>query len=239
MTQRRVPHLDTFAFQQPVLDKDLTAPPGSPSKGDRYIVGAGALTWQVLTSANKDSVCGEAGYTLAGALDGTGEWRHSASETHWFILDLGSSKNIVKIRGRSNSDYADPTKVNIYISDSKVDWGAAVVTNISTWQNVSSWVEIDCTDKTGRYIKVEITATESGEPAAIGFGCVGIPFTIFDVATQTIATGAWAGQDGKITYYDGANWQFVTPEEGWLVYISDENKYYTYTGSAWVITAII
>lgn len=29
-------------MQDPVLDKDLTAPPGSPSQGDRYIVGVGA-----------------------------------------------------------------------------------------------------------------------------------------------------------------------------------------------------
>jgi len=34
----RVPVLDEFSWQSPVLDKDLTAPPGGESKGDRYIV---------------------------------------------------------------------------------------------------------------------------------------------------------------------------------------------------------
>jgi len=34
------------SWQQPVLDKDLTSPPGSPSKGNRYIVGSPASgTW--------------------------------------------------------------------------------------------------------------------------------------------------------------------------------------------------
>ena len=37
-----IPVLNNFSFQPPVADKDLTTPPGSPSDGDRYIVGAGA-----------------------------------------------------------------------------------------------------------------------------------------------------------------------------------------------------
>lgn len=39
MSQFRVPVLEQFEYQQAVLDKDLSAPPGSPTKGDRYIVG--------------------------------------------------------------------------------------------------------------------------------------------------------------------------------------------------------
>ncbi len=39
MTEFRVADRDLFGWQDPVLDKDLTAPPGSPSEGDRYIVG--------------------------------------------------------------------------------------------------------------------------------------------------------------------------------------------------------
>ena len=34
----KVPVLGNFEWQRPVLDKDLQAPPGGPSKGDRYIV---------------------------------------------------------------------------------------------------------------------------------------------------------------------------------------------------------
>jgi len=42
MALNKVPVLDNFSWQTPVEDKDLTAPPDSPSKGQRYIVGASA-----------------------------------------------------------------------------------------------------------------------------------------------------------------------------------------------------
>lgn len=42
MTDFLVETRDKNSWQQPVLDKDLTAPPGGESKGDRYIVGASA-----------------------------------------------------------------------------------------------------------------------------------------------------------------------------------------------------
>ena len=42
MAKYRVPNTLGFEWQKPVLDKDLTAPPSSPSNGDRYIVASGA-----------------------------------------------------------------------------------------------------------------------------------------------------------------------------------------------------
>ena len=42
MASYRVPVLQDFSWQPPVSDKDLTAAPGSPTKGDRYIVGGSA-----------------------------------------------------------------------------------------------------------------------------------------------------------------------------------------------------
>jgi len=42
MAMYRSPSLDAFAWQSPVKDKDLVTPPGSPAKGDRYIVGPSA-----------------------------------------------------------------------------------------------------------------------------------------------------------------------------------------------------
>ena len=41
----------------------------------------------------------------------------------------------------------------------------------------------------------------------------------------------WAGYDNYITYYDGTNWQFVTPLEGMMAYVKDENKLYQYITS--------
>ena len=39
MVEFRVPEMGSFPWQLQVLDKDLSTPPGSPSEGDRYIVG--------------------------------------------------------------------------------------------------------------------------------------------------------------------------------------------------------
>lgn len=42
MTEHYIPVLTEFPWQMPVLDKDLSTPPGSPNKGDRYIIGPSA-----------------------------------------------------------------------------------------------------------------------------------------------------------------------------------------------------
>ena len=47
-------------------------------------------------------------------------------------------------------------------------------------------------------------------------------------------TGDWAGQTGKITYYDGI-WRFITPFEGATLWVNDEDLIYSYNGSSWVL----
>lgn len=76
MPQYRVPVLEDFSFQQPIKDKDLSEPPVSPVKGDRYIVGGSATgDWE---THEKDI----ATYT------GTG-WMFDTPESGWltYILD--------------------------------------------------------------------------------------------------------------------------------------------------------
>lgn len=46
------------------------------------------------------------------------------------------------------------------------------------------------------------------------------------------ATGDWAGQEGKLAYFDQI-WRFITPREGMSIWVSDENTPYTYDGAAW------
>src|SRR6267154_799374 len=46
MSQFRVPVLENFQWQQPVLSMALSTPPVSPTKGDRYVVKAtGTGSW--------------------------------------------------------------------------------------------------------------------------------------------------------------------------------------------------
>jgi hypothetical protein len=48
------------------------------------------------------------------------------------------------------------------------------------------------------------------------------------------ATGAWAGHDGDIAYYDTNGWVFYDPSEGWLLYLKDEDAYLQFDGANWV-----
>lgn len=107
---------------------------------------------------------------------------HTVNETHWFIIDLGMSLHVEQVRGRSGGDLSrDPTNVNIYVSDSIVDFGAAVATNITTWQDTTAWQEVSVTHKNGRYVKVEITATEDANKTLEFGGPATGYYKIFDV----------------------------------------------------------
>lgn len=48
------------------------------------------------------------------------------------------------------------------------------------------------------------------------------------------ATGAWAGNSGKIAYFDTI-WYFITPREGMSLWANNEDLFYTYNGSAWSV----
>jgi len=56
----------------------------------------------------------------------------------------------------------------------------------------------------------------------------------------TGAGGDWSGHDDDITYYDGADWQFDTPNEGCQLWVKDEDAFYVYKGEShgWVLQEI-
>lgn len=134
--------------------------------------------WIGINSSHLDSRCGESpSYTLADALDGLNVWKHTSQHIHWFILDLGSTYTISKVRGRS-ADYPDPVRVNVYVSDNKESWGNPVVVGTEAFANTSIWKEVNTTQKDGRYVKVEIVGTEYNLYLEFGH----VPgFTIFDI----------------------------------------------------------
>src|SRR3990167_2583385 len=51
------------------------------------------------------------------------------------------------------------------------------------------------------------------------------------------ATGAWAGEENNLAWYDGAAWVFDTVAEGWQTWVKDENKQYLFDGTTWVAQA--
>lgn len=46
----------------------------------------------------------------------------------------------------------------------------------------------------------------------------------------------WENHDDEIAYYQSSAWIFVTPAEGWVVYVQDEDAFYTYVSASdgWV-----
>lgn len=181
--------LDSIVWRNPVEDRVILLP-SSPTLGDRYLLIAGTSQLLSVDSTLVHSYCGygttNRELTLEKALEGTDTWVHAQNHTHWFILDLGQSYTISKVKGRSNeSTWGDPTDVNIYISDDTEDFGDPVVEGISTWQDTEDWVEIEMPTTSGRYIKVEIENTESAFKY-LGFGqqyavTPTNPFSIFDI----------------------------------------------------------
>jgi len=135
--------------------------------------------WLGISSANLHSDCGDSGYPVEDALDATSYWYHTIGEVHWFIIDLGASYTISKLRAYSNSSF-DPDDVDIYISDDAGSFGTAVHTNITTWQDTASYVEVEITPSSGRYIKVEVQSTEIGQILQWGQTASGRVGTIFD-----------------------------------------------------------
>lgn len=49
----------------------------------------------------------------------------------------------------------------------------------------------------------------------------------------TSPTGDWAGHANNIAWYDGSQWKFDTPSEGWAARDKAEDKFKYYDGSAW------
>lgn len=45
-------------------------------------------------------------------------------------------------------------------------------------------------------------------------------------------TGDWSGHANHIAYFDQI-WRFITPNEGMMLWVNDEDAHYTYNGSAW------
>lgn len=52
---------------------------------------------------------------------------------------------------------------------------------------------------------------------------------------STSATGDWSGKGNQIAEYQ-TSWTYYTPAVGWTAYVDDEQKVYSWNGTAWVRT---
>jgi len=49
-------------------------------------------------------------------------------------------------------------------------------------------------------------------------------------------SGDWTGHTGDIAIGNGSGWDFVTKAEGLITWIEDENLYYYFDGSNWIVS---
>ncbi len=47
----------------------------------------------------------------------------------------------------------------------------------------------------------------------------------------------WEGHDNQIAEWNGTVWEFTVPDKGTTVDVEDEDKYYTYNGTEWILMA--
>lgn len=47
------------------------------------------------------------------------------------------------------------------------------------------------------------------------------------------ATGAWAGQAGRVAVFVNGGWEFVTPGRGWRAFVADESVGLMHDGAGW------
>lgn len=101
-TPYRVPVLENFQWQQPILDKDLTAPPAA-TKGNRYIIGTGASgSWS--THDNQITTYDGASWLFTTPTEGTTCWvadedvLYTWSGTSW-VISVPIKKKFLEVVG--------------------------------------------------------------------------------------------------------------------------------------------
>jgi len=157
MTTHRVPVLDEFSWQPPVLDKDLTAPPGGEAKGDRYIVGGSATgAWSGLDNhivtydgaAWLDATPAEGWYVYVD--DENALYRYTGAA--WDIEDISAvESNIVTIETTASVLQTSVTAVS-----SELD---TVESEITTIETVASVLQTSVTAISSNVDTVETTAS--------------------------------------------------------------------------------
>ena len=109
--------------------------------------------------------CGEDGlFSASASIDGdcSTAWGHNEGGEHWIIYDLGSAKEVDKVRIYADSSYGSaPCRAFIYVSDNKTallgenktECGG-VKGRSERFRATLTWNEIKLTNATGQYIKV-------------------------------------------------------------------------------------
>ena len=138
--------------------------------------------------------CGSGEQQFHLGLYGSSLTSHTASTTPG-PMNAHSGEGGIVYTGTNSKDYHDTTGTNLYFT--------GTIHHFGLYQEY-----FDANYSTtlfNNYMATSTFYTISGEQAAGG------------------ATGAWAGQENAITEWNGSDWTFETPEDGWATVIQDED----------------
>ncbi len=115
-------------------------------------------TWMTPTAVY--SVCGETSpYVAFRAIDGSTSsssyWRHSTTENHWIVLDMGRTVDIsrIQIYQSSTSEYrwGRSSGIEVYVSNNPSSWGSAVWVGTL---DAGGWRPSGTFSAVGRYVRL-------------------------------------------------------------------------------------
>lgn len=156
--------------------------------------------------------------------DGSGSSNRGFEEDSAFyvIMDKGTSNQLAGIGIGSATDATDPTTIDweygIYATDDGLyAVKGGVATEFADWGSDPLYTQRDFQDSV-----LDRLATP---PSGVNDNRYLI------IAT---ATGDWVGKENYITEYQDA-WVFIAPSEGMMTWVEDEDVFYVYSGSSWVI----
>jgi hypothetical protein len=192
-----------------MISDALSAPPGSPTNGDSYVVGGQSggpfnIT-AVNTSTETFTVTGDHSslatgdvILVAGSTGNDGYWT-VASTSGTGPTDITVSEDVTDATGDGTADYADPGTA----------WDTIGPDKIVTYDG-TNWDVVRASNNDGLQSGDRVVLKESG------------------------TAGSFSGQTSDIAVYNGSTWDFTTPANGWSVLVQDYDHGGYWDNSAWV-----
>ncbi len=146
------------------------------------------------------------------------------SDIHRDINDLDEIKNLRKRKSEIDIINTDATKV-AFTPDNIIPSLVEISTN-----EIHSTEQTHLTEEERQFFSqprfIVVDKDLTAPPASPANGALYI--------VGVGGSGDWNAQDNNIANKDDGTWTFLTAVEGFSAYLLDENKWYTYTGAAWV-----
>lgn len=232
MNEYRIPVLQYFCWQDPVLDKDLTAPPETPTKGDRYIVASSATGDWAGEDGNIAMWTGE-------------EWDFTIAKEGMFCFVLDEHISYYFITEWIERNYYTKSEIDAFEFLTEEEDPLSLHLDQTEPQTIVNGVPLMTTpvDEYGSGNQLVNMAYVRGgtwlmppiiewyDPVAEG----GLPADP-DVGDRYGCDGTGYGWTIDYIYeWDGSEWIESAPEEGWMLWCLFEMLFYIFFSGGWMV----